>query len=387
MTSAASSTLAVTVDTVAPVVTESLSNDTGMSSADAITSNPTLTGSGDAHALVHFAVDGNPISQTATVDASGVWSFTPTGLADGTHTIVASEIDAAGNTGTASLSFTLDTAAPVVPSIAGFSPDNGTVGDGITDASVLKLTGTAEANSTVKIYDGATLLGSSTANDSGGWDYTTTSLNPGSHSFTATDTDMAGNTSAASSALAVTLTIPVDATSFSYNPKGLALLSGTSEQNSTISLHDSSSGALLGNVTTCSNGNWAFFMVGVSNSVHSYTAIATDNSGNTGSTNVVEGTAGNDSITNTVSNQTFFGNGGSDTFVFSNNFGHDTIADYQASNDVIEFSHSVFSDFASVLDHATQVNTDVVITLDSHNSLTLHDTTISQLASNQFHLV
>ena len=45
---------------------------------------------------------------------TGAWSFTPSGLVDGAHTIVASQTDAFGNTGTASLSFTLDTTAPVV---------------------------------------------------------------------------------------------------------------------------------------------------------------------------------------------------------------------------------------------------------------------------------
>ena len=54
---------------------------------------------------------------------------------------------------------TIDTTAPVAPSIASFSTDSGTVGDGITNDNTLTLTGTAEANSTVKVYDGATLLG------------------------------------------------------------------------------------------------------------------------------------------------------------------------------------------------------------------------------------
>ena len=62
---------------------------------------------------------------------------------------------------------TIDTTAPVAPSITSFSTDSGTVGDGITNDNTLTLTGTAEANSTVKVYDGATLLGSATANGSG----------------------------------------------------------------------------------------------------------------------------------------------------------------------------------------------------------------------------
>ena len=64
-------------------------------------------------------------------------------------------------------------AGPPAPVVVGFSPDSGMVGDGITNATVLTLTGTAEANSTVKVYDGATLLGTATANGSGAWSYTT----------------------------------------------------------------------------------------------------------------------------------------------------------------------------------------------------------------------
>src|SRR5262249_16168689 len=66
------------------------------------------------NAVVHFAVDGSPIADTTTADGSGAWTFNPTGLADGPHTLVASETDAAGNTGSASLSFTLDTVSPPV---------------------------------------------------------------------------------------------------------------------------------------------------------------------------------------------------------------------------------------------------------------------------------
>ena len=136
---------------------------------------------------------------TATANASGAWTFAPSGLASGTHTFVASETDTSGNTGTASLTFTLDTTAPVAPSIASFSTDSGTVGDHITNDNTLTLTGTAEANSTVKVFDGATLLGSATADGTGAWSYTTAALSNGAHSLTATATDAAGNTGVASS--------------------------------------------------------------------------------------------------------------------------------------------------------------------------------------------
>ena len=96
------------------------------------------------------------------------------------------------------LRVTIDTTAPVAPTITSFSTDSGVAGDHITNDNTLTLTGTAEAGSTVKVYDGTTLLGSVTANGSGAWSYTTGALANGAHSLTATATDVAGNTGAAS---------------------------------------------------------------------------------------------------------------------------------------------------------------------------------------------
>ena len=98
-------------------------------------------------------------------------------LSNAAHSLTATATDAAGNTGVASsaLAVTVDGAAGV-PTITSFSPDTGVVGDGITDPAILTLTGTAVANSTVKVYDGATLLGTATANGSGAWSFTTAAL-------------------------------------------------------------------------------------------------------------------------------------------------------------------------------------------------------------------
>ena len=98
---------------------------------------------------------------SAVANGSGAWSFTTGTLSNAAHSFTATATDAAGNTGVASaaLAVTIDTTAPVAPSITAFSTDSGVVGDGITNDNTLTLTGTAEANSTVKVYDGATLLG------------------------------------------------------------------------------------------------------------------------------------------------------------------------------------------------------------------------------------
>ena len=162
----------------------------------------TLTGSAEANATVKV-YDGATLLGSATADGSGNWSYTTAALANGAHSLTATATDVAGNTSAASsaLNVTIDTTAPVTPAIASYSTDSGTAGDGITNDNTLTLTGTAEANATVKVYDGATLLGSATADGSGNWSYTTAALANGAHSLTATATDVAGNTSAASAAL------------------------------------------------------------------------------------------------------------------------------------------------------------------------------------------
>src|SRR4051812_4501963 len=120
-------TLTTDTDTTAPAVTETLANDTGLSSVDRITNDATITGSGDANAVVRFVVDGNAVAETTIANASGSWTYSPAGLLAGYHTIVASETDAAGNTSTATLTFDVDTTA-----VAGLSFTNATFAAGVT---------------------------------------------------------------------------------------------------------------------------------------------------------------------------------------------------------------------------------------------------------------
>jgi Ca2+-binding RTX toxin-like protein len=57
--------------------------------------------------------EGTTILGTVTADSTGAWSYTPTGFVDGVHTLSAFQTDLAGNTGTATMSFTLDTGLAV----------------------------------------------------------------------------------------------------------------------------------------------------------------------------------------------------------------------------------------------------------------------------------
>ena len=297
MTSAASAVMNVTVDTAAPAAPTiaSFTTDSG-TVGDGITNDNTLTLSGTAEANATVKVfDGATLLGNVAANASGAWSYTTAALANGSHSLTATATDAAGNTGVASaaLSVTIDTAAPAAPTIASFTTDSGTVGDGITNDNTLTLSGTAEANATVKVFDGATLLGNVAANASGAWSYTTAALANGSHSLTATATDAAGNTGAASAALNVTIdtAAPAAPTIASFTTDSGTVgdgitndntltLSGTAEANATVKVFDGAT--LLGNVAANASGAWSYTTAALANGSHSLTATATDAAGNTG---------------------------------------------------------------------------------------------------------
>ena len=176
---------------------------------DNITNDNTLTLTGTAPANSTVKVfDGSTQIGSTTANASGAWSYNTATLADGSHSFTISATASGTTTTSAALTVTVDTHAPGTPTITSFSPDTGTVGDGVTTANTVTLTGTAEANSTVKVYDGATLLGSATANSSGAWNYTPAALSNATHAFTAQAVDAAGNTSGTSAALNVTINAP-----------------------------------------------------------------------------------------------------------------------------------------------------------------------------------
>ena len=103
----------------------------------------------------------------------------------------------------------VDRIAPDAPVIAGAFA-GGAALSGLTNRNALVLRGTAEAGSTVILSDKDTAVATVTAGADGAWsaDLRTAPLADGTHRFTATATDAAGNTGAASAALSLT----VDAT-------------------------------------------------------------------------------------------------------------------------------------------------------------------------------
>ena len=163
--------------------------------------NDTLDGVSGTDTAVY---SGPSTAYQVTQNADGSWKVVDlrAGSPDGTDTL--KNIDFLQFSDTTLAVGTTPPPPPVVaaPVISAITPDSASVGDGITNANALTLSGTAQANATVKVYDGATLLGSAVANGSGAWSFATAALIDGNHSFTATATDSSGHISAASTVMA-----------------------------------------------------------------------------------------------------------------------------------------------------------------------------------------
>ena len=184
-------TQTLTVDTTAPTVTI-----TG--GASALTNNPTPTISGTTTGAVGRTLTVTVTGQTltTTVTGTGTWSVTTAALGDGTHSVVASVTDPAGNTGSATQALTVDTVPPVVAIDGGataFTNDTTPTISGTTDAA----TGT-----TVTVTIAGQTLNTNVQPD-GTWSVTPASLANGTYTEVASVTGPAGNTGTATQNLTV----------------------------------------------------------------------------------------------------------------------------------------------------------------------------------------
>ncbi|WP_304504116.1 Ig-like domain-containing protein [Corallococcus sp. EGB] len=273
------STTSFTVDTVpppAPVITAPTANST------VTTKTPTLSGTAEANSTVTVR-EGTTVLCTTTANASGAWSCTSASLAEGAHTITATARDAAGNTGPASTAvpFTVDSIPPPAPVITAPTANQAVA------TQTPALSGTAEANSTVTVREGATVLCTTTANASGAWSCTSASLAQGAHTVTATATDAAGNVSPASTAVPFTVdtvppAAPVIASPTPNQRVGTPtpVLSGTAEANSTVTVREGTT--VLCTATANASGAWSCTSSSLAEGSHTITATARDAAGNTG---------------------------------------------------------------------------------------------------------
>ena len=276
-----------------------LSDDTGVSNSDFVTSQAlqTVTGTfgGTLHTgdIIEVSADGNTWV-TANITGGSTWSATGITLIPGSGTqIITRTIDSHGTIlAGASHSYVLDTTV-AAPSLSLAYDESGiSLTDAITNATTATLSGDAEKGATVKVYDGATLIGTVTANADGAWSLTKSGLANGTHNFSAAQTDLAGNSSGASTVSSMTVDTVALAPSLNavFADSGVsstdkitnainATLSGTAEKGAAVHVYD---GALsLGTVTAnAATGAWSLNVTSLSAGAHSFTATQTDVAGN-----------------------------------------------------------------------------------------------------------
>jgi hypothetical protein len=204
-----------TVDTNAVEVQDITPPDPGTLSFSGLTDTgsadmPPITQDTDFSLVLSGNEPGSTVVYELSTDRGRTWSPTSSSqssLAEGSYLFRARVADPAGNSATSnSLDVAIDTTAPAAPSIDSFADDTDPVGDGITADNTLILSGSAEAGSSVSVTDGTTSFGPVIANPStGAWSLTTFALADGSYAFTASATDAAGNSSATSNTLSVTV--------------------------------------------------------------------------------------------------------------------------------------------------------------------------------------
>ncbi|MCJ2013601.1 Ig-like domain-containing protein [Methylobacterium sp. J-076] len=264
----------LTIDTAAPGA-PSLTAP-GLTTND---TTPTLTGTAEAGATV-TVFNGATAIGTAVAGTDGTFTFTPTGaLAQGVNLLTATATDVAGNTSAASagVNLTVDTHAPPMPSLD-------TVG-GPIKTTMPTLTGTAEAGATVTIFDGTTAIGTTVAGTDGTFSFTpTTALGEGANTLTVTATDAAGNVSAASTGVNLTIdtlapNVPTLAVQNGPINTTTPTLTGTAEAGTTVTVYDN--GAAIGTAVVGINGTFTLTpTTGLMEGANSLTATATDTAGN-----------------------------------------------------------------------------------------------------------
>ncbi|MEG1679585.1 MAG: Ig-like domain-containing protein, partial [Stenotrophomonas sp.] len=266
---------------------------------------PRLFGSATAGGTVTI-YEGSVLLGKVVAGVDGNWEFTPVdALGEGVHSLTATvTTDAKGESDrSASFDFTVDVTAPDSPVIERVYDDNGAlqgtlVNGQSTDDTTPTLSGTAEAGSTVRIYDKGILLGSTVASPAGKWSFVPSpALVDGDHLFAVTAQDKAGNVSLPSDTFAIIVdTVPPAAPTIEsvyddqggrtglLNPGDITddakpTISGTAEANATVVIRDH--GLEIGRAVANAEGEWTFEpFLPMGLGAHKLTAEAIDAAGN-----------------------------------------------------------------------------------------------------------
>ncbi|HHH2258332.1 TPA: Ig-like domain-containing protein, partial [Escherichia coli] len=286
------------VVTINPVATDNVINTPEHTQAQIISGTVTGAQAGDI-----VTVTLNNVDYTTVVDGSGNWSLgvpasVVSGLVDGSYPINVSVTDRAGNTGSQSLTVTVNTAAPLIGI-------NSIAGDDVINASEkgadLQITGTSDqpVNTAITV----TLNGqnyTTTTDASGNWSVTVpaadvTALGSGPQTVMATVTDAAGNSDSETHTVTVNLTAPTIGINtiatddiINATEKGADLqISGTSNQPAGTTITVTLNGQNY-TATTDASGNWsttvpASAVGALGEASYTVTANVTDSAGNSNS--------------------------------------------------------------------------------------------------------
>ncbi|HDB9912089.1 TPA: Ig-like domain-containing protein [Escherichia coli] len=241
------------VVTINPVATDNVINTPEHTQAQIISGTVTGAQAGDI-----VTVTLNNVDYTTVVDASGNWSLgvpasVVSGLVDGSYPINVSVTDRAGNSGSQSLTVTVDTAAPVIGI-------NTIAGDDVINASEkgadVQITGTSDqpANTAITV----TLNGqnyTTTTDSSGNWSVTVpasavTALGQANYTVTAAVTSGIGNSATASHNMLVDSALP----GVTINPVATDDIINAAEAGDAQTISGQVTGAAVGDTVTVTLG-------------------------------------------------------------------------------------------------------------------------------------
>ncbi|HUW11268.1 MAG TPA: Ig-like domain-containing protein [Anaerolineae bacterium] len=221
---------------------------------------PAFDGTASPGTTVRLYLDEAMVGETV-VGSDGTWRIELSeALAAGTHALRAVTLDAEGNEGSASreVAFAVGEPALEPPSVnlsadASFAAGEELVFDGV-----------AAPGSTLRIYDGETLLGETTAGADGHWRFEPEEmLSAGAHALRAVVLDSAGEEAVSSEAIAFTVEESVVVPQFatpgsggSFAAGGVVTLDGTAAPGTTLRFYDGDS--LLGEAVAGPDGRWSF---------------------------------------------------------------------------------------------------------------------------------
>ncbi|MBJ7458093.1 MAG: hypothetical protein JHD02_02780 [Thermoleophilaceae bacterium] len=226
-----------------------------------------------------------PITTTCRLDnAAAAPCSSPNAYSDlpaGRHTVLVVAADAAGNSASAVVTWQVDRTAPSAPVI------NQPSADGATRDATPTIGGSAEANSTVILYEGEVEVAMLSADISGSWSWTPNSdYADGLYEFSARSIDQFDNESVSSATRRIAIdnaapaapkiTAPVDGPTNDPTP----LVTGTAEPGSQVTVFVDG-GPVPGSATVDGSGSWEKRVSpALLDGTHTITAVAIDDAAN-----------------------------------------------------------------------------------------------------------